>query len=212
MDEARIEIVLADDHALVRDGIRLLLEAEPDLHVLAEAGDSDTAHRLVAQHRPAILILDLTMPGTPVLELLPRLREELPDTQLIVLTMHADTSFARSVFAAGGRAYVVKHSAGAELVAAVRAVISGDTYVTPELAASLAAEPAEPGPPDRLSPREQEVLSLIALGYMNPEIADQLVLSVRTVETHRSNIQRKTGCSTRAELVAYALEKRIVER
>lgn len=202
--------MLADDHAVVRSGVRLLLEAQSDFEVLAEAGDADEARRLAREHRPAILIADLSMPGTPLLELLPGLLAEVTGMAVVVLTMHAETGFARKALRAGASAYVVKHAAGGELVAAVRAVRMGDTYVTPQLAARLAAEPeAQAG---GLTPREQEVLALIALGFMNPEIADRLVLSVRTVETHRSNIQRKTGRSTRAELVAYAVENGIVER
>jgi two-component system response regulator NreC len=208
-----ITVVLADDHELVRDGIRLVLETEPDLEVVAEAADGDSAARYVLGHKPTILVLDLSMPGTPSLELIPKVLETSPSTSVIVLTMQNEPPFARQAFQAGAKGFVVKQSAASELVAAIRAVIAGGTYINPELGARLAATPAsEDGPPDDLTPREVEVLGLLALGFMNPEIAEKLVLSVRTVETHRANIQRKTGLSTRAELVAYALEHDLVER
>jgi two-component system response regulator NreC len=208
-----VTVVLADDHELVRDGIRMVLEAQPDIEVVAQAPDAETAARYVLGHKPAILILDLSMPGKPSLELLPQMTEASPDTSVIVLTMQNEPAFARQALQAGAKGFVVKQSAASELVAAVRAVLAGQTYINPQLGARLAAEPQTPeGPPDDLTPREAEVLGLLALGYMNPEIAERLVLSVRTVETHRANIQRKTGLSTRAELIAYAIENELVDR
>ncbi len=206
----RITVVLADDHKLVRDGIRLVLEREPDIEVVAEADDGDAAARYVLGHKPTILVLDLSMPGKPSFELIPEVAPVSPATSVIVLTMQNEPPFARQAFQAGAKGFVVKQSAASELVDAIRAVIAGGTYINPELGARLAAAPETPdGPPDDLTPREIEVLELLALGYMNPEIADKLVLSVRTVETHRANIQRKTGRTTRAELVAYAAENGI---
>jgi two-component system response regulator NreC len=157
-------------------------------------------------------VLDLNMPGTPSLELLPSIRERSPDTAVVVLTMQNEPAFARKALQGGAKGYVIKHSAARELVDAVRAVVRGETYINPQLGARVAAEPDVDDVPDDLTPREVEVLGLLSLGYMNPEIADQLVLSVRTVETHRSNIQRKTGLTTRAELIAYALEHGLTER
>jgi two-component system response regulator NreC len=208
---SRITVVLADDHEIVRNGIRMVLEGEPDFDVVAEAGDADTAARYVLGHKPAILVLDLSMPGTPSLELLPKIAESSPETAVVVLTMQNEPAFAREAIRQGVRGYVIKQSAASELVDAVRAAIAGETYINPQLGARMVAE-ADVGPPDDLTPREIEVLGLVALGYMNPEIAEQLVLSVRTVETHRANIQRKTGLTTRAELVAYALDHALVER
>ena len=208
-----ITVVLADDHEIVRDGIRLVLESEPDIAVVAEASTGEDAARYVLGHKPSVLVLDLNMPGTPSLELLPSIRERSPDTAVIVLTMQNEPAFARKALQGGAKGYVIKHSAARELVDAVRAVVRGETYINPQLGARVAAEPdVDEGPPDDLTPREVEVLGLLALGYMNPEIAEQLVLSVRTVETHRSNIQRKTGLTTRAELIAYALEHGLTER
>ncbi len=208
-----ITVVLADDHELVRDGIRMVLEAEADIEVVAQAGDAETAARYVLGHKPTILVLDLSMPGRPSVELMPQIIESSPSTSVIVVTMQNEPAFARQALQAGAKGFVIKQSAADELMAAVRAVLSGQTYINPNLGARMAAEPDAPdGPPDDLTPREIEVLGLLALGYMNPEIADQLVLSVRTVETHRANIQRKTGISTRAELIAYAVENDLVER
>jgi two-component system, NarL family, response regulator NreC len=210
-DSRRITVVLADDHEIVREGLRMILEAEPDIEVVAEAGDTDAATRYVLGHKPTILLLDLNMPGPPSLEQIPKVTDASPETAVVILTMQKDPAFVRRALQAGARGYVIKHSAAAELVEAIRSVVEGKTYVNPDLGGRLAAEPAEEGPPDELTPRELEVLGLLAQGYMNPEIAEQLVLSVRTVETHRANLQRKTGVHTRAELIAYALEHGLVE-
>ena len=207
-----ISVVLADDHQIVRDGIRMVLESEADIGVVAEAGDADAAARYVLGHKPRVLVLDLSMPGGSSLDVIPKILETSPETAIVVLTMQSEPAFARQALRAGAKGYVVKHSAAGELVDAIRAAIRGETYVNPKLGARLAAEPAAEGPPDGLTPREVEVLNLLALGYMNPEIAEQLVLSVRTVETHRANIQRKTALSTRAELIAYALDHGLVDR
>ena len=200
-----ISIVLADDHEIVRSGIRMVLEEQPDMQVVAEAGDGEGAARYALGHKPQILVLDLNMPGVSGLDAIPRIQEASPATAIIVLTMQAEPAFAREALQSGAKGYVIKQSAASELVGAIRSVIAGDTYINPSLGARLAAEPAPEGPPDDLTPRETEILGLLALGYTNPEIADQLVLSVRTVETHRANVQRKIEASTRAELVAYAV-------
>lgn len=207
-----VTVVLADDHQIVRDGIRMILSEQPDIEVVAEAGEVDAAARYVLGHKPTVLVLDLNMPGPPSLEAIPRIRELSPRTAIVVLTMQSEPAFARQALRVGAQGYVVKHAAAQELVEAVRAVVRGETYINPQLGARLAAEPAPEGPPDDLTKREVEVLGLLALGYTNPEIADQLTLSVRTIETHRANIQRKSGLTTRAELVAYALEHGLVER
>jgi two-component system, NarL family, response regulator NreC len=202
-----ITIVIADDHQVVRAGLRLLLEAEDGFEVLAEAGDVATAERRLTAYHPRVLILDLNMPGEPSLPAIPRIRRGAPDTNIVVLTMQSDPAFAREALRAGAIGYVLKEAADSELVQAVRMAAEGRTYLNPELGARLAAEPPMPdGPPDDLSGRELEVLRLIALGHTNGEIASQLYLSVRTVESHRAHIQQKTQKSTRAELVAYARE------
>ena len=208
-----IRIVLADDHAVVRSGLRMLLDAEPDLEVVAEAGDLETAARYVRGHRPAVLILDLNMPGEPSLPAIPALRETSPDTQIVVLTMQNDTAYAREALRGGALGYVLKEAADAQLVEAVRLASTGRTYLHPELGARLAAEPSAPsGPPDGLTEREAEVLGLIALGHTNNEIGRQLYLSVRTVESHRAHIQQKLRLTSRADLVGYALNHDLVPR
>ncbi len=204
--EPRIQIVLADDHAVVRGGLRMLLDSEPDFDVVAEAGEVESARRHVRGHRPAVLVLDLNMPGGSSLEAIPALRAESPSTQIVVLTMREEPAFAHHALGAGALGYVLKESADDELVRAVRAAAAGETYLTPRLGAGMAAEPST-GRSDDLSEREMGVLRLIALGHTNAEIAEQLFLSVRTVETHRAHIQQKLNLASRAELVRYAMER-----
>jgi two-component system response regulator NreC len=201
--------VIADDHSVVRRGLRQVLEADSGLQVVAEAEDVESARRYVRGHKPDVLVLDLNMPGGSTLDAIPEIRAEAPETQIVILTMQDEPAYARQALAAGVMGYVLKEAADAELVEAVRRAAAGDTYLNPRLGARLAAEPP-PGPPDGLSEREVEVLKMIALGHTNAEIADQLYLSVRTVETHRAHIQQKLRLATRAELVRYALDHGLV--
>jgi len=204
-----IRIVIADDHEVVRNGLRMLLDNEPDFEVVAEASDTDSARRYVRGHHPRVLVLDLNMPGGSSLEAIPVIREEFPDTQIVVLTMQQEPVFAREALSAGALGYVLKEAAHAELVQAVRNAAAGESYLNPRLGARVASEPP-PGPPDDLSPREVDVLRLIALGHTNTEIGEQLYLSVRTVETHRAHIQQKLRLSSRAELVGYAIDHGLI--
>jgi len=207
-----VTVVIADDHAVVRKGLRLLVDAEPDLRVVAEAGTVPDAMRMARAHRPSVLVLDLNMPGGSSLEAIPTLRTDAPMTAIVVLTMQNDPSFARQALQSGALGFVLKEAADDELLGAIRLAAEGETYLNPRLGARLAAAPPEPpGPPDDLSDRELEVLKLIALGHTNAEIASQLYLSVRTVESHRAHIQQKTRKSSRAELVRYALEHGLVD-
>jgi two-component system response regulator NreC len=211
VEEAPVKVVIADDHAVVRSGLRLLIDAEPGLEVVAEAGDVPTALRMTRAHRPGILILDLNMPGGSSLAAIPALRESTPETAIVVLTMQDDPAFAREALQQGALGFVLKEAADDELLEAVRLASAGETYLNPRLGARLAAQPAQPtGPPDDLTERELEVLRLIALGHTNSEIAGQLFLSVRTVETHRAHIQHKLRRNTRAELVRYALDHDLI--
>ncbi len=208
-----ITIVLADDHAVVRSGLRMLIEAERDIEVLAEAGDVDAARRYTLGHKPTVLVLDLNMPGGSSLEAIPKVAELSPDTSVVVLTMQEDPAFAREALRAGARGYVLKHAAGTELVQAIRTAAGGGTWLNPDLGARMAAAPDGPaGPLAALSERELEVLRLIALGHTNNEIAERLCLSVRTIESHRAHIQQKLGVSTRSELVRYALDHDLIDR
>jgi two-component system, NarL family, response regulator NreC len=206
--EGDITVVLADDHAVVRKGLRLLVDAEPDLRVVAEAGTLPDALRMAGAHRPAVIVLDLNMPGGSSLDAIPTMLELAPTTAVVVLTMQDEPSFARRALQAGALGFVLKHAADDELLGAIRLAAEGETYLNPR----LATQPSEsPGAPDDLSEREVEVLKLIALGHTNAEIAGQLYLSVRTVESHRAHIQQKTLQSSRAELVQYALAHGFVD-
>jgi two-component system, NarL family, response regulator NreC len=209
-DEDDITVVIADDHAVVRKGLRLLVDAEPGLRVVAEAGDVPDAVRLTKAHRPRVLVLDLNMPGGSSLDAIPELAAGA--TAVVVLTMQDDPSFARQALQTGALGFVLKEAADDELLEAIRLVATGETYLNPRLGAKLAAQPPKPaGPPDDLTEREVEVLRLIALGHTNAEIGAQLYLSTRTVETHRAHIQQKLRRSSRADLVRYALEHDLVK-
>jgi len=205
-----ISIVLADDHRMVRSGLRALLVAHEDLEVVADVGDAAAALSSSIEHRPAVLVLDLNMPGElTALDAIPQVRAASPDTGIVVLTMQQDPAFARRALRLGATAYVLKESADTELVDAVRHAAAGEIYVASQLpavapVAGLAARE------DNLTPRELEVLRLIALGHTNREIATRLVLSVRTVESHRAHIQSKLDRSSRAELVRYALDHHLL--
>jgi two-component system response regulator NreC len=207
-----ITVVLADDHAVVRSGLRLLLE-QAGFGVLAEAAEADGALRSVLGHKPSVLVLDLNMPGEPTsLDIIPRVSGVSPGTQVVVLTMQEDPAFAREALLAGAVGYVLKEAADTELVEAVRRAAAGETYLNPRLGAALATAAIERNvPPDDLTEREVEVLRLVALGHTNAEIAAQLYLSVRTVESHRARIGQKVRLSTRAELVRYALDRGLLE-
>jgi two-component system, NarL family, response regulator NreC len=206
--EKTITIVLADDHHVVRSGLRLLLDIEDGLEVVGEAADAEAALRRVLETGPAVLVLDLNMPGDMTsFEAIPLVCERSPQTAVVVLTMQEDPSFARHALQAGATGYVLKDSANAELVEAVRRAAAGETYLAPRLGAALAARPPEPpGPPDNLTARELEILRLLAYGHTNAEIGEQLHLSIRTVESHRAHVQQKLRRSKRAELVRYAID------
>jgi two-component system, NarL family, response regulator NreC len=190
-EKPAIGIVLADDHPVVRRGLRLLLDEEPDFAVLAEAGDVAEARRYVLGHHPRVLVLDLNMPGQSSREAIPGLRAEFPETYIVVLTMQQDPAYAR--------------------VEAVRAAAAGERYLNPRLGARIAAESPR-GRPGNLSERELEVLRLIALGHTTAEIAKQLFISARTVESHRSSIHQKLMVSSRADLVRFALDHHLIDR
>jgi two-component system response regulator NreC len=204
------KVVLADDHSVVRAGLRLLLDAQPDLRVVAEAGDVEAALRMTRAHRPGVLVIDLNMPGRRTIDAIPDLLEASPETRIVVLTMQDEPALAQATLRAGAGAYVVKDAAGDELVQAVQLVLRGETYLHPQLGARIAAQDPQQADDDDLSDREREVLELLALGHTNAEIASQLFLSVRTVESHRAHVQQKLGLTSRAELVRYALDRGVI--
>lgn len=195
---------------MVRSGLQMILEADNEFEVVAEAGDVEETIRKLKGYKPDILVLDINMGGAISLESLPEMSEASPTTKVIVLTMETDTSYAREALRGGALGYLLKEAADTELVEAAREAAQGNRYVQPSIGARLASEPQREGPPDGLSGRELEVLRLIALGHTNKEAAGLLFLSVRTVETHRNHIQQKLGVRTRAELVRYALDHDLV--
>ena len=207
-----LTVVLADDHTVVRSGLRLLLESEDGIEVVAEADDVVSALAEVERHEPDVLVLDLHMPGEPSLPAIPRIRERWPGTRVVVLTAQRDPSFAGEAMRLGTAGYVPKEAAGRQLVRAIRIAAEGGIYLEPRLGARLAADAAAArrSAPE-LTERELEVLRLIARGHTNREIATRLFLSVRTVEGHRARIQRKLGRSRRSDLVEYVLEREPVE-
>ncbi len=205
-----LRVVLADDHAVVRAGLRLLLERADGIMPLAEAATAEETVACVARLHPDVALIDVTMPDGSGIDVIPQLLESSPETKVVVLTMHDDPWYVHHAFEAGARGYVVKEAADAELVAAIRDVAAGETYLSPTLGARVVADERRQraeADADPLSPREHEVLRLLALGHTNQEIAQQLSISVRTAETHRAHIMRKLGLGSRAELVRYALER-----
>jgi two-component system, NarL family, response regulator NreC len=204
-----IQVVLADDHAVVRRNLRLLLDGEEDLQVIAEAADLATVAHHVHGHVPHVLVLDLQMPNGSSIEAIGRLRDQVPETEIVVVTMEVSPLFAQQALDAGAVGFVLKDRADTELPAAVRKAAAGGEYISPQVVAGLdALRRAVSG--DGLSPRETEILRLIALGHTSAEIANKLHLSRRTVETHRSHIHRKLTLATRAELVRYALSRHLI--
>jgi len=205
---AVITVLIADDHAVVRSGLRLLLESQDDIEVVEEAGSADEAVRHARLHKPDVVLLDVVMPGRSGIEAVPDILQAAKGAKVLVLSMQDDPRYVREAFAAGASGYVLKEAADVEVVAAVREVAAGGRYVHPALGARLVAAEAEAASrtaDDPLSEREREVLRLLALGHTNQEIAKMLFISVRTAETHRAHIMQKLGLSSRAELVRYAL-------
>ena len=209
-----IRVLVVDDHAVVRSGLRRVLEAEDDIEVVAEAGDLREAVFEARAHKPDVILMDVVMPGGSGIEATPAVLKEAQEAKVLMLSMQDDPQYVREAFAAGASGYVLKEAADAEVVDAVREVANGGRYVHPTLGARLiqaeAQERAE-AESDPLSDREREVLRLLALGHTNQEIAKMLYLSVRTVETHRAHIMQKLRLTTRAELVRYALEHGLLE-
>jgi two-component system response regulator NreC len=209
-----VRVLIVDDHAVVRAGLKLLLDAEADLEVVGEAGDAREAVFQMRTLKPDIVLMDVVMPGASGLEATANILHEAPETKVLVLSMQDDPRYVREAFAVGASGYVLKEAADAELVAAIREVAGGGRYVHPTLGARLVTADAEErrrAEEDPLSDREREVLRLLALGHTNQEIAQMLYISVRTAETHRAHIMQKLRLQTRAELVRYALSQDLLE-
>jgi two-component system response regulator NreC len=203
-----ITIVIADDHAVVRQGLRLLLEAEDDLAVVGEASDLAQAAELLRERTPAVLVLDLHMGGDLSLSALSELRATSPSTAVVILTMDDDPAFVAPAWNAGAAGYVLKEASRSEVVRAIRTVGGGGRY----LDAAIGGWALTSGDDTALTERELEVLRLVALGHTNAEIAKRMYISPRTVETHRANLQNKLGISGRPGLVRYALEHGVIHR
>jgi two-component system response regulator NreC len=209
-----VRILIVDDHAVVRSGLRLLLQAEEDLEPVGEAGNAREAVFQARALKPDVILMDVVMPEQSGLDVLPTLVHEQPDTKVLVLSMQDDPQYVRQAFAAGASGYVLKEAADVEVVAAIREVARGGRYVHPELGARLIdaeTEELRRAEEDPLSDREREVLRLLALGHTNQEIAKQLYISVRTAETHRAHIMQKLRLSSRAELVRHALSQGLLD-
>jgi two-component system, NarL family, response regulator NreC len=209
VSQAKIAVLLMDDHVVVREGLRALLERQDDIDVMAEA--STVAEAVAVDVDPDVVVADLMLPDERGVEVVRRLRQRHDKAAILVLTMVDNPTDVQQCLAAGARGYLLKETAGSELVDAVRKVAGGEEYLQPSLGASLAKRKESPGrvrarAVDDLTPREREVLRLIALGHTNTEIATMLYVSVRTVENHRAGVMRKLGLRTRAELVRHAAE------
>jgi len=208
-DKQQITVVLADDHNVIRTGLRAMLEAEDDLRVIGEAADAPGARKLVRDRRPDVLVLDLQMPGAEPASDVPELREEVPGTAIVVLTMQADPRRARELLRVGASGYVLKQAAERQLTEAIRTAAGGGSYIDPELGGEVAQLGADPL--EQLGDRDRELLRLLALGHTNREIGEQLYLSVRAVEVNRAKLLEKLGLETRPELVRFAIANGVID-
>lgn len=209
-----MRVLIVDDHAVVRSGLRLLLEGAGGIETVGEAGDAAEGIRQARRHRPDVVLLDVTMPKVSGIEALPTILGVSPESKVLILSMEDDPSYVREAFARGASGYVLKEAADTELVTALNEVHGGGQYVHPALGARLAKADADArarADADPLSDREREVLRLLALGHTNQEIAELLYISVRTAETHRAHIMQKLELSTRSELVRYALSQGVLD-
>jgi two-component system response regulator NreC len=211
-----ISVLIADDHGVLRAGLRVLLDREPDMHVVGEAADGDRALQLAGTLQPDVVLMDVSMPGAGGVETTRKLKASWPGTRVLILTIHEDASLLNEAIRAGASGYIVKRAAESELVDAIRAVARGQTYLHPTMTRAVLMEAelvasSQDDAPTALTPREEQVLRLIARGHTNPEIADLLTISVRTVEGHRSNLMSKLGLRSRVELVRYAAQHGLLD-
>jgi two-component system, NarL family, response regulator NreC len=211
-----ISVLIADDHGVLRAGLRVLLDREPDMQVVGEAADGEEALRLTDTLQPDVVLMDVSMPGESGVEVTRRLKASWPRTQVLILTVHEDSSLVHEAIRAGASGYIVKRAAESELVDAIRAVARGQTYLHPTMTRAVLIEAdlvtnSKDDPAKALTPREEQVLRLIARGHTNPEIAELLTISVRTVEGHRSNVMSKLDLHSRVELVRYAAQHGLLD-
>lgn len=210
----KIRVLLADDHAVLRGGLRLMLNGQPDMEVVGEAGNGLDTVSMTAELQPDVILLDLSMPLLDGLGVIEKLQDVANAAKILVLTMHDDEGYLQKVLTRGARGYILKRAADADLLAAIRAVDGGNVYIEPSMVGALVKMAMKPPAPDPvrtdLSDREKDVLRLVAMGFTNRQIADKLVISIKTVETHRSNIKDKLGIKGRADLVRYALQHKLI--
>jgi two-component system response regulator NreC len=211
-----ISLLIADDHGVLRAGLRVLLDREPDMQVVGEAADGDRALELCGTLRPDVVLMDVSMPGDSGVETTRKLKASWPDTHVLILTVHEDSSLLHEAMRAGASGYIVKRAVESELVDAVRAVARGEIYLHPTMTRAVLVQAqlvdgASNKPPEMLTPREEQVLRLIARGFTNPQIADLLTLSVRTVEGYRANLMAKLDLHSRVELVRYAAQNDLLD-
>jgi len=211
-----IKVMIADDHAIVRTGLRALINSEPTMELIGEATGGYEAIDLIGKNQPDILILDLSMPDLDGIEVTKRIKPEFPGLSILILTIHEDEALLRAALKAGAGGYILKHAAEAELIFAIHTILRGDLYVDPSLVRRLLSDEtppavAQPQSTEALTPRETEVLKLIVQGYTNRQIGEELNISVRTVESHRANLSEKLGLHSRVELVRYARENGLIE-
>jgi len=207
----KLRVLLADDHAVVREGLKAMINSQTGLEVVGEAGDGPEALTKAAELDPDVVVVDVSMPGLNGAQVTTRLMEARPDRKVLALTIHEDRSYLRRLLEAGASGYILKQSPAAEIIHAIRAVAGGGTYIDPTLAASMVGpfvgREGGTAPPTGLSEREEEVVSLIAQGYSNKEIAARLRLSVKTVETYKSRSLEKLGLRSRVDIVKYATQR-----
>lgn len=211
-----IRILIADDHTVVRAGLRALLNAEPEFIVVGEAEDGNSALQLAQDLQPDVIILDISMPQLNGIQATQAIKTKLSQARILILTLHEDEVLLRQAFDSGASGYIVKRAVEAELVSAIRAVMAGNIYVHPTMTRALLGDvsstaKSEQKPLNQLTPREIEVLKLLAQGFTNRQIAKQLNISVRTVEAHRANLTNKLGLSSPIQIVRYAMEHGLIE-
>lgn len=211
-----IRVLIADDHAIVRTGLRTLINSEPSMELAGEAAGGYEAIELIQKSPPDVLVLDLSMPDLDGISVTKRIKPQFPALHILILTIHEDQALLREALKAGAEGYILKHAAEAELISAIQIILRGDLYVDPSLLRGLVSEEvnpvATPSPAgEALTPRETEVLRLIVQGYTNRQVGEQLSISIRTVESHRANLSEKLGLRSRVELVRYAREHGLIE-
>jgi two-component system response regulator NreC len=211
-----IKVLIADDHAIVRTGLRAVIKAEAEMELIGEATGGYETIALVEEYPPDVLVLDLSMPDLDGIEVTKQIKSQYPDICILILTIHEDEALLRAALKAGASGYILKRAAEAELISAVHKILMGELYVDPSMVRMLLSVDVhtpvvQPKPTEELTPREMEVLKLIAQGYTNRQIGEELHISIRTVESHRANLSGKLGLQSRVELVRYAREHGVIE-